>query len=105
MADDDLLSELELALAMADTADRLTLPLFEQADMAVRFKDDHTEVTAADRDAETRLAEQVLAARPDHGFFGEEHGLRAIPTRRGGGSSTRSTARRGSPAASRCGRP
>jgi histidinol-phosphatase len=79
VADDALLTELGLALTLADTADGLTMPLFERADLTVRWKDDHTEVTAADRDAESMLAARVLAERPSHGFFGEEHGLQGDP--------------------------
>jgi histidinol-phosphatase len=75
VADPELLDELALALTLADAADALTLPLFEQADLAVRWKDDSTEVTLADRDAESLLAQRVLADRPGHAFYGEEHGL------------------------------
>ena len=68
-------SDLTLALEMADAADAFTMPRFEHADFTLGWKDNRTEVTEADRDAETLLADLVLAARPDHGFFGEEHGL------------------------------
>ena len=68
-------SDLTLALEMADPADAFTMPRFEHADFTLGWKDNRTEVTEADRDAETLLADLVLAARPDHGFFGEEHGL------------------------------
>lgn len=66
--------DLEFALSLADTADAVTLPRFEAADFTLGWKDDRTEVTEADREAESRLAERVLAERPGHGFFGEEHG-------------------------------
>ncbi len=69
--DDDL----ALALELADLADAFTLPRFEAADFTLGWKDDRSEVTEADRGAESLLAERVLARRPDHGFFGEEHGL------------------------------
>ena len=68
--------DLELALSLADAADAFTLPRFETADFTLGWKDDRTEVTEADRGAEALLADLVVAARPDHGFFGEEHGLR-----------------------------
>ncbi len=67
--------DLEFALSLADTADAFTLPRFRAADFTLGWKNDRTEVTEADRGAEALLAERVLADRPDHGFFGEEHGL------------------------------
>jgi histidinol-phosphatase len=70
----DLAAELSLALELADAADALTLPRFQHADFTLGWKDDRTEVTEADRDAEQLLAARLLAARPDHGFLGEEHG-------------------------------
>lgn len=72
---DQAIDDLALALAMADAADSYTLPRFQQQDFTLGWKDDHTEVTEADREAESLLAGMVLSARPHHGFFGEEHGL------------------------------
>ncbi len=72
---DDLQPELDLALDLADLADAFTLPRFENQDFALGWKDDRTEVTEADRGTETLLAERLLAARPDHALFGEEHGM------------------------------
>jgi histidinol-phosphatase len=70
-----LSGELGLALELADIADALTLPRFEFADFTLGWKDDRTEVTEADRGAEAAIAERLLAARPHHGLFGEEHGV------------------------------
>ncbi len=70
---------LRLALRMADAADRFTLPRFEQQDFTLGWKDDRTEVTEADRGAESLLADIVLTERAEHGFFGEEHGLQGDP--------------------------
>jgi histidinol-phosphatase len=67
--------DLSLALAMADASDAFTMPRFQQQDFTLGWKDDRTEVTEADRGAESLLAGMVLDARPLHGFFGEEHGL------------------------------
>ena len=77
MAADDTTELLALALALelADLADAFTLPRFEAADFTLGWKDDRSEVTEADRGAESLLAQHVLSVRPDHGFFGEEHGL------------------------------
>ncbi len=73
--DADLTGELALALDLADLADNFTLPRFEQSDFTLGWKGDRTEVTEADRGAELLLAERLLAARPTHGLFGEEHGV------------------------------
>lgn len=70
----ELATELDLALALADLADAVTLPRFQRQDFILGWKDDRTEVTEADREAEATLAAQVQRARPDHGFFGEEFG-------------------------------
>jgi histidinol-phosphatase len=67
--------DLGLALELADLADAFTLPRFERQDFTLGWKDDRTEVTEADRGTEALLAERLLAARPDHGLFGEEHGV------------------------------
>lgn len=74
-----LLDELGLALELADGADQFTRPRFERADFTLGWKDNRTEVTEADHGAESLLAERLLAARPEHGFFGEEHGLQGHP--------------------------
>jgi len=67
--------ELAFALSLADEADAFTLPRFERADFTLGWKDDRSEVTEADRGAESLLASRVLAERPTHGFLGEEHGM------------------------------
>jgi histidinol-phosphatase len=72
---DDLQRELDLALELADLADAFTLPRFERRDFTLGWKDDRTEVTEADRGTESLLAERILAARPSHALFGEEHGI------------------------------
>jgi histidinol-phosphatase len=71
----DPLTDLDVALALADAADAYTLPRFETADFTLGWKDDRTEVTEADRGAEELLADLALRHRPEHAFFGEEHGL------------------------------
>lgn len=75
----DLQTELELALRIADAADAFTLPRFEQQDFTLGWKDNRTEVTEADEGCESLLATLVLAALPEHGFYGEEHGLQGDP--------------------------
>lgn len=71
----DLAAELALALQVADAADAYTLPHFVDRDFSVDWKTNATEVTEIDRGAESLVVDMLAAARPDHGVFGEEHGL------------------------------
>jgi histidinol-phosphatase len=71
----DLTADLELALSVADAADGFTLPHFVDRDFTVDWKTNQTEVTEIDREAETLIVESLVSRRPDHGAFGEEHGL------------------------------
>lgn len=71
---DDLGRELALALELADIADAVTLRRFRARDLDVSRKADHTEVTEADRDAETAMRHRLSEARPDHAVLGEEAG-------------------------------
>src|SRR5215203_5895937 len=68
-------AELELALHMADAADAITLPRYDQRSFSLDWKANRTEVTEADREAETVINDTVLAHRPHHGLYGEEHGV------------------------------
>jgi histidinol-phosphatase len=68
-------NDLDVALALADAADAVTLPRFDAADFTLGWKDDRTEVTEADRDAEAAIAALALRHRPGYAFLGEEHGL------------------------------
>ncbi len=70
----DLAKELAFALAGADIADAITLPVYERREFVVDRKPDRSEVTVADRNAETALREAVAEAFPDHCFYGEEAG-------------------------------
>lgn len=70
----DLSADLALALDIADAVDAFTLPHFHEADFAIDWKRNQTEVTEVDRRAETMIVERIIAERPDHGTFGEEHG-------------------------------
>ena len=71
----DLQHELDFALRIADLADTLTLPHYTNRSFSLDWKANRTEVTEADRDTESAIAAMVAAERPDHGLFGEEHGL------------------------------
>lgn len=78
MSDFDLSTDLALALAIADEVDAFTLPRFREADFTIDWKRNQTEVTEIDRQAETMIVESLVAARSDHGVFGEEHGSAGV---------------------------
>ena len=63
---------LQLAVGLARAAGDRTLRWFRAADLAVERKGDGTPVTAADRDAERWLREELRDAFPDDGILGEE---------------------------------
>jgi histidinol-phosphatase len=71
----DTAAELAFARRLADAADAITLPAYAGRTFHLDWKANHTEVTEADRDAESAISTMVRAERPDHGMFGEEHGL------------------------------
>jgi histidinol-phosphatase len=73
--DRDLPSDLALALELADIADAITLPFYEQRSFNLTWKTNRTEVTEADRQAESAISAEVAVRRPDDGLFGEEHGV------------------------------
>jgi histidinol-phosphatase len=77
--DRDLAADLALGLELADLADRITLPYYEQRSFSLDWKANHTEVTEADLDTESAIAAEVLARRPGDGLFGEEHGVVGEP--------------------------
>jgi histidinol-phosphatase len=67
-------ADVELALALADEADAITLPPFEARRFTVDHKSDRTEVTEIDRAAESAIVARLRTERGDHGVIGEEHG-------------------------------
>lgn len=74
-------SDLELAHAIADRLDALTLERFGAQDLVIEHKPDTTEVTDADKNAEI-LARQILEAeRPADQIIGEEFGSTAVKER------------------------
>jgi histidinol-phosphatase len=68
------MSDLELALALADLADARSLPRFRSLDLAVHTKPDLTPVTDADRAVEEALRERLEVERPGDAVLGEEYG-------------------------------
>lgn len=73
--DRDLSADLALALVLADIADQVTLPYYAQRSFNLSWKTNRTEVTEADRQAESAISAHVATHRPDDGLFGEEHGV------------------------------
>ncbi len=68
------MSDLEIALALADAADPVTLARYRAGDLAIETKPDLTPVTESDRGVE-RLARAMLrTARPGDAILGEEFG-------------------------------
>lgn len=63
---------LDVAVALARAAGERTLTWFRRPDLEVVRKDDGTPVTAADRDAERFLREQLAERFPGDGILGEE---------------------------------
>lgn len=66
-------NDLLLALSIADQADAVTMRGFA-AGLDIEIKDDETPVTAADRDTEALIREQLAIERPGDAFKGEESG-------------------------------
>jgi histidinol-phosphatase len=74
-------ADLELALAIADAVDALTLPA-SQGDIQIELKPDDTPVTATDRAAEMLVRERIGVERPGDAFQGEEYGATVGSSRR-----------------------
>ena len=74
-------SDLDLALALADAADAITLPAFDRG-AAATAKADGTPVTEADHAVERMLRERLAAERPQDGVLGEELGAVGAGARR-----------------------
>jgi histidinol-phosphatase len=71
---DNLRSDLELALRLADAADGQSLPRFDAADLEISTKADNSHVTDADLATERAIRGILATERPDDGIFGEEFG-------------------------------
>ncbi len=73
MANLELRSRLDLAIAAAREVGKITLAHFH-AGVAVEWKADATPVTVADREAEQHLRQRILERFPSDGIVGEEFG-------------------------------
>ena len=69
------MDDLQLALALADDADALTMARFRALDLHVERKPDLTPVTDADRDVERALRDRLGKERPGEAVAGEEYGV------------------------------
>jgi histidinol-phosphatase len=67
-------ADLDLALSLADEADRMSLERFRAADLTVETKPDLTWVSEADKAVELRLRDLLAEARPSDDILGEEFG-------------------------------
>ena len=74
--------DLNLALALADEADAITMHYFQSATLAVRTKSDRTPVSEADEAVERMIRERIERERPGDGILGEEFGVHAGSERR-----------------------
>jgi len=69
--------DLNVALELADVADRITMSRFRAADLVVETKPDLTPVSEADTAVERAIREMLAEVRPDDGVLGEEYGAPA----------------------------
>jgi len=70
----DLNSDLELALHLADIADRISLARYQAPDLIVETKPDLSPVTDADKAVETAIRNEILKVRSEDLVVGEEYG-------------------------------
>lgn len=68
------MTDLELALSLADRADAITMKRFEAGDLHVESKPDLTPVSDADTTVEKDIREQLAQHRPEDAVLGEEFG-------------------------------
>ena len=69
--------DLDLALQLADEADRISLAHFRSERLVIETKPDLTPVSQADREIEEMVRARIAAARPGHAVLGEEFGGKA----------------------------
>ena len=75
-------NDLQLALALADEADAITMRFFRASSLDIRTKVDKTPVTEADLAVETMLRERLARERSDDAIVGEEFGVSGSASRR-----------------------
>jgi histidinol-phosphatase len=75
-------SDLDLALALADAADVITMEYYQSSALRVRTKIDLTPVSEADEGVERMVRSRLAIERPDDGIVGEEFGVSGHAARR-----------------------
>jgi histidinol-phosphatase len=75
-------SDLDLALALADAADVITMEYYQSSALRVRTKIDLTPVSEADEGVERMVRSRLALERPDDGIIGEEFGVSGEAARR-----------------------
>ena len=80
--DDQVAEDLDLALRIADAADRESLSQYLSPDLAVETKPDTSPVTEADKATETVIRDILTDQRPNDGILGEEFGQQGADSRR-----------------------
>ena len=78
----DWTADLELAHALADAADAITMTRFAAADLVVETKPDLTPVSDADRAVEDAVRKLLADQRPGDAVLGEERGSSGSGSRR-----------------------
>jgi histidinol-phosphatase len=71
--------DLNVALELADVADRITMARFRATDLIVETKPDLTPVSEADKAVERAIREMLAEVRPQDAVFGEEYGASDAP--------------------------
>lgn len=74
--------DLDMALALADKVDALTLARYHSNNLQVETKPDMTPVSDADRGAEELILAELAALRPGDSVLGEEFGVHGSSARR-----------------------
>lgn len=67
------MNDLQLALALADAADDISLARFKALDLNIETKPDRTPVTDADRSVEAKIRELIAKDAPGDAVIGEEY--------------------------------
>ena len=81
MTDFSPADDLALALALASTADHISLDRFQALDLVVTTKPDRSPVTDADQAVERSIRSGIEAARPGDSILGEEYGTQGSGSR------------------------
>ena len=76
------MTDAELALSLADSADEITMRFFRSPALSVRAKSDRSPVSEADEAVERMIRDRIAAERPSDSILGEEFGTSGSNARR-----------------------